>query len=123
MDAVEKSPVASSVLSSPSEQTNAPRVRPLIPGEYISNPDGSRSTEITRTFQTESGEWVNAPSLWMGNFGHVRMDSEEDIYRTMKAYEASTGKKFPRYKTVEEAVSFAKARSNRGGVFSGSLSR
>ena len=120
MDATEKTPNTSSVLSSPPEFY---ALRPSMPGEYISNPDGSRSSELTMTFRTESGEWVNAPSLWVGKSGHVKLDSEDKIYPVMKNYEATTGKKFTRYRTVEDALSAAKIRSNKGGAFSGSLAR
>lgn len=52
------------------DPTIAPKVpagapRPFAPGEYIVNPDGSVSSEISVTPQLPNGLWVNIPSLWI----------------------------------------------------------
>lgn len=83
------------------------------------NSDGSQSTEISRTVQTGEGEFANVPSLWFGDgVGPQDFGSETDDQLALRAtnYEAKSGKKFPRFKTVDEAVTVAKARSDAGGA-------
>lgn len=96
-------------------------LRPFQTGEFINNGDGSRSTERSRTFPLPSGEWVNAPSLWMTPEGPVEIRSEDQIARIVQDYEKRTGQRFPRFKSQQEAVAAARKRSDAGAVFSGPL--
>lgn len=98
-----------------------PKIRPLEQGEFRENEDGSRSTEIT-IGTVIGGEKVVIPSLWMTPDGPVELD-EENATRAAMEFEAETGKRFPRFKDWKKADSFARARSQKGGVFSGPLAR
>lgn len=69
------------------------------------------------------GQWVNLPSIWMTSDGPRRFDSEDDLFRLMKMYEAMSGLSFPRFGSLGEAEQAAIVRSNSGGVFSGDLAR
>lgn len=95
------------------------KLRPFKPGERRDNPDGSHSTEITTTWQLPDGQWVNAPSLWMGDDGNpVQFDEgdEQGILGTLGEWEAGGGKPFQRFPSLEEAENAARARSEAGGV-------
>lgn len=99
-------------------------LRPLAQGEQRNNSDGSYSTEITTTWQTPDGKWVNVPSLWAGPDGKTKQfdpGDEDGIMNAMVDYERQTGKRFPRYDTVQEAEAAAKARTQAGGAGSGPL--
>lgn len=98
-----------------------PTLRPFSPGEFVTNPDGTYSTERTATIQDSTGRWANAPSLWMGAAGPVDLaDNEEDIRTALETYERSAGVSKPRYSSLDKAVSEAEKRSLAGGAFSGS---
>lgn len=99
------------------------KLRPFKPGEFVKNSDGSVSTERTVTITDAAGNFVNVPSLWIGPNGNViDLGEREDwIATALQQYEG--GKPvFPRFKTVDEAVSAAKARSDGGGGSQGLLS-
>lgn len=98
-----------------------PSLRPFAPGEYITNPDGSYSTERTVTVQDRNGQWMNVPSLWKGPDGAtIDMGDDEDrIGAALGQYEAG-GAQFSRFPTVDDAVRAAEARSSHGGAFEGS---
>lgn len=97
--------------------------RPFRAGEFVDNGDGSRSTEISRTFPLPGGEWVNAPSLWMTTGGPVEVGSEDAIARLVESYERRTGEQFPRFPSRQEAETAARARSDRGGASQGSMAQ
>lgn len=96
-------------------------LRPFKPGEQRPNPDGSYSTEISTTWQTPDGQWVNVPSLWMGPNGPKQFDpnDEDSILGAMQAFEAANGPTFQRFGSEQDAVGAAKARSAAGGAGSG----
>jgi len=107
----------------PPDNVNLKQIRPFGSGEYIANPDGSMSTERTMTFNIE-GQEVLAPSLWMTPNGPVDLSRNPDtIVRAIIEYERRTGKKFPRFKTPEEAKQFAIGRSQSGGRGAGELTK
>lgn len=95
-----------------------PALRPFQPGERRENEDGSHSTEITTTWQTPDGKWVNVPSLWMSADGPTQFDpdDEDGILGAMQAYESAKGQTFTRFNSVEEAEAAAQARSAAGGA-------
>lgn len=81
----------------------------------IQNADGSITTELTVTIQDQDGNWVNVPSVWWKDGKPVHL-SEDFLYNGfMKNYETSTGRKFPRYKSLDEAEKAATERSKEGG--------
>lgn len=87
------------------------------------NPDGSVSTELTRTVQL-GGQWVNVPSLWWGAGSDVRdfgPMSDDQLAEFAGRYEAQTGQKFPRFPDLPTAESAAQGRSKAGGGEAGSI--
>ena len=94
-------------------------LRPFKKGEFIENPDGTRSTERSVTIKLPDGGWINLPSLWMSAGGPVDFGfDEESILQQGLAFEESSGRKFKRFKTQKQAVDAAKKRSDAGGAFS-----
>ena len=84
--------------------------------------DGSTSTEITRTIEMGS-DFVLAPSLWSSNNKIVELKEKKKIVGAIADYEKRTGKKFPRFKSIRDAGTFAARRSKMGGVNVGPLAR
>lgn len=94
-------------------------IRPFAPGEFINNPDGSISTELSVTSQSPDGSWTNIPSLWMTPDGPMIVD--EDIAADLaRNYGRATSTRFPSFGSLDEAERIASSRSNRGGMSSGS---
>lgn len=82
------------------------------------NPDGSYSTEITRTVQLADGSWGNVPSLWWSGGSTVRDFSsmtDDQLAGLATRYEQQTGKKFPRFGNLSAAEAAASSRSEAGG--------
>lgn len=82
------------------------------------NPDGTVSTEITRTVQFPDGSWGNVPSLWWGDGSDVRdfgQMGDDQLSELAGRYETSSGVKFPRYSDLSAAEAAARARSEGGG--------
>ena len=96
--------------------------RPLQPGEFIQNEDGSRSTEYTSTIKADD-RWMNIPTIWMTPKGHAERLSSDAATERAFEYMRRTGKQFPSYATTEESVEAAKARSAAGGVYQGPLAQ
>ena len=100
----------------PPDQVKLKTLRPFVKGEFLDNQDGSRSTERTMTFNI-SGNEVVVPSLWMTPDGPADLSrNPEVIIKAVIDYEGRTNKKFPRFKTIEEANKFAKERTMKGAV-------
>ena len=96
--------------------------RPLQGGERRDNGDGTFSSELEVTERLPDGSWVNVPSLWMGPNGMEEVAADRAVQIALD-YEKRTGQKFPRFKTVDEGIAAAKARSNAGGTSVGPLAR
>jgi hypothetical protein len=82
---------------------------PFDPSKHkkISLPGGRYATEyLASESSPEGGAW-NIPQIWF--------DSET------ASYEERTGKKFPRFPSIDEAVEAAKKRSKAGGASKKSL--
>ena len=94
-------------------------LRPLAKGERRDNGDGTHSTELIVTVPVD-GRWMNVPSLWNDAGKYVELD-EESAVGAAKRYMKATGKAFPSYETVEDAVNAARSRSESGGAGSGPL--
>lgn len=74
------------------------------------NKDGTHSTELSITVMhpaLNGGRPTNIPSLWGGE----ETDEETAILRAL-----ASGKTFQSFKTVQDAVNAAKARSAAGGA-------
>ena len=96
-------------------------MRPLEPGELRPNADGSISTELSVHMPMPDGSWMMAPSLWMGPGGPVEMSDENALRRMALGYEQGTGRTFPRWPTMEEALRDPGQRSRAGGTAAGPM--
>jgi hypothetical protein len=89
------------------------------------NKDGSVSTEVTRTIQFPDGSWANVPTLWFTD-GKVAKDlgayGDDVVSSFAHIYEQGTGEMFPRFPSVDAAVTAARIRSFQGGALRGLLS-
>ena len=98
----------------------APPPPPLEPFDHLKykprpNADGSVSTEITATTEAPDGGYWNIPTLWWGKDGPVELPVQQAV-GLAKRYEASTGRKFPRFANIPDAEASAVARSHGGGA-------
>jgi len=81
-------------------------------------------SEVTMTFEDPSGKFVVVPSIYMNeNNKPVQFKKESQVFNAAMNYEQSSGKKFPRFNTQEEADNFAEKRSKSGGVRNGPLAK
>jgi hypothetical protein len=93
--------------------TLAPKVpagspRPFAPGEYVQNPDGSWSSEISVTVtdpKLNNGQPTILPSLWVVNGQPVRVDED-----TATAYAIQSGLPWQSYPDLNAAEKAANAR-------------
>jgi hypothetical protein len=104
--------------------------RPLKENESVKVKSGPHRdedyemTEFTMTVQDPSGKFVLIPSIYMNeNNKPVRFTQESQAFNAAMNYEQSSGKKFPRFKTPEEADKFAEKRSKSGGIKNGPLAK
>lgn len=93
----------------------APKVkgdaRPLAPGEFIANPDGSWSSEVSATVADpglNGGKATNVPTLWIIGGKPVRVDED-----TAAMLAASSGLNWPAYNSLEEADKAAGLREQQ----------
>jgi uncharacterized protein YbcV (DUF1398 family) len=97
--------------------------RPLQENESVREGD-YEMTEYTMTVKDPSGKFVLIPSIYMNeNNKPVRFTKESQALNAAMNYEQSSSKKFPRFKTPEEAGKFAEKRSKSGGVKNGPLAK
>lgn len=95
--------------------------RPFKPGEFVQNPDGSRSTERTHTFEMPGG-WANVPSLWMTPNGVVNEAGtmpDALLAALASLFEQKSGQTFARHRARQPAEAAAQRRSDMGGAGSG----
>ncbi len=80
--------------------------RPLAPGEYLKNPDGSWSNEMSWTVPVK-GKPAVVPGLWLINGvpTHVGEDQASELAE-------HSGLKFPTFATADEADKFSEDREN-----------
>lgn len=87
--------------------------RPLSPGEYVKNPQGSWSSEITTTTDPgavpalNGGQPTVIPTLWVINGVPTRVDED-----TAAQLAVQSGLRFPGFKTPEEAESYSQQRED-----------
>ena len=104
--------------------------RPLNENESVKVKSGPHRdgdyemTEYTVTVQDPSGKFILIPSIYMNeNNKPVHFTQQSQALRAAMNYEQSSGKKFPRFNTPEEAGKFAEKRSKSGGVKNGPLAK
>jgi hypothetical protein len=104
--------------------------RPLKKNESVKVKSGPHRdgdyemSEVTMTFEDPSGKFVVVPSIYMNeNNKPVQFTKESQVFNAAMNYEQSSGKKFPRFNTQEEADNFAEKRSDSGGVRNGPLAK
>lgn len=104
-------------------QGNVSDLVPFDPSRFQprQNADGSVSTELTATEDAPDGGYWNIPTLWFDSAGKPHELSVQEASNRAKAYEQQTGRRFPRYKSVQEGEAAATARSAAGGAQGGRL--
>jgi hypothetical protein len=84
--------------------------RPFAPGEWVSNPDGSWSSEISATVEDPAlngGRATVVPALWLVDGKPVRVDED-----TAARYAAQSGLQFKSYDTLEQAEQASQTRED-----------
>ena len=118
----DRNPIREAIgLGVPADKIPVPQERPLrtsvlrpldiTQGEYIDNGDGTLSTERTITIQDASGQWMNVPTLFIGEGQVVDLADNEEAVRATVSNLESNGTNFERYASEQEAVEAAKERS------------
>lgn len=97
-------------------------LRPLELGEIRASEAGPPNSELAISVEVDGQEMV-LPTLWMGPAGVVEFPDTDSALQAALNYEGRTGKRFPRFDTVEEATAFSEGRSARGGVSTGPLAQ
>jgi hypothetical protein len=90
----------------PKVPANAPR--PFAPGEWVDNPDGSWSSEISVTVtdpRLNSGKPTIIPSLWIVDGKPVKVNEDTAVDFALKS-----GLQFNPFKSIEDAEKFATDR-------------
>lgn len=103
-------PMQGQLFLNPKIAPNVPQgsPRPFAPGEYIRNPNGGWSSEISLTITDPSlnnGAATVVPSLWIVNGQAVRVDED-----TAAAYAVQSGLPFKSYSSIDEAEKASIAR-------------
>lgn len=78
--------------------------RPFLPGEYLNNPDGSWSNEMTNTVQL-GDKWAVVPGLWLQNGVPVHASEDQSA-----ALAQASKLRFPTFDTEAEAEKFSEDR-------------
>lgn len=81
--------------------------RPFAPGEWLQNPNGSWSSEISVTVQNPDKSWSVVPSLWLLNGQPVRVEEDQALQ-----YAQQSGLQFQKFKSEDEAEKFSQDREN-----------
>ncbi len=83
---------------------------------------GGPSTELLATEFAPDGSVWNIPTLWWSKDGKpVVIDRIEDAVKVADEYERATGKRFPRFESIDHGILAAKKRSKKGGGGGGYL--
>ena len=96
-----------------------PNLVPFDPKKHkpVETVGGSKATEYLASERSPEGRAWNIPQIWFEEkTGKARFLSGDRAWNAAEDYEKSTGRKFPRYDTIKDAVSAAKARSKGGGA-------
>jgi hypothetical protein len=84
---------------------------------------GGLSTELLATEKAPDGKFWNIPTVWWDKEGKPLVVDVEQAWELAREYEQKTGRRFPRFKSIDEGVKGAKKRSGAGGASQGSLAR
>ena len=77
----------------------------------------SRATEYLVTEKSPEGKAWNIPTIWFNKKTNKPTYLKGDkAWNEAVSYEKSSGKKFPRFKTIAAGVTAAKNRSKAGGA-------
>jgi len=88
----------------------------------IDLPGGGKATEYLASEKSPEGTAWNIPQIWFdAETNEPKFLKGDKAWDEAKAYEDRTGKKFPRYKTIKQAVAAAEKRSASGGASRKSL--
>lgn len=77
---------------------------------------GGESTEYSATVDTPQGTYKNIPQIWYDKQGKAQLYPEEVARSLAQLTERVTGRSFPEYTDLNQAVSDAEARSRGGGA-------
>lgn len=103
----------------------AEEVRTLIPGEFVQNRDGSRSTERTITVThplLNNGKPTNIPTIFKQGPKIIELDvNDKGIEDKAVDFALKTRQNFPSFETIDDAVNQAIKRSKEGGAFQGQI--
>ena len=94
-------------------------LEPFDPKKHkpIDTVGGMKSTEYLVSEESPEGTAWNIPTIWFDKkTKEPVLRTGDDAWNTALEYEEETGKKFPRYKSISEAVDAAKKRSGKGGA-------
>ena len=94
-------------------------LEPFDPKKHkpIDTVGGMKSTEYLASEESPEGTAWNIPTIWFNKKTKKPvLRTGDDAWNTALEYEEETGKKFPRYKSIPEAVDAAKKRSSKGGA-------
>jgi len=85
-------------------------------------PNGKEATEYLASETSPEGGGWNIPTIWFDSeTGKPNFLTGDKAWNMAASYEERTGKKFPRFKSIPEAVDAAKKRSRSGGATNKSL--
>lgn len=88
----------------------------------IKLPGGGKATEYLASETSPEGTAWNIPQIWFDSeTNEPRFLKGDKAWDEAQAYEKRTGKKFPRFKTIKQAVEAAEKRSKAGGATKTSL--
>lgn len=73
--------------------------RPFAPGEWLQNPDGGWSSEISVTTQMPDGKWAILPSLWLRDGKPYVAQNEDEVLELVQG----SGLNFRTYASQQEA--------------------
>jgi len=96
-----------------------PELEPFDPKKHepIDTVGGMKSTEYLASEESPEGTAWNIPTIWFDKkTKEPVLRTGDDAWNAAFDYEKETGKKFPRYKNIREAVDAAEKRSSKGGA-------
>lgn len=86
------------------------------------NEDDLMTERLISVAAPDGGTWA-IPTVWFNSSGeHMEFDAKTAMFAAER-YEQSTGKKFPRFTSVEEAEAFIRNRSSKSSAGKQSILR
>lgn len=88
----------------------------------IKLPGGGGATEYLASERSPEGGAWNIPTIWFDSeTDKPKLLTGDKAWNAAASYEERTSKKFPRFKSISEAVDAAEKRSKAGGATNKSL--